>query len=1442
LNKIESLPVLQDCFLDHPYALAGRVIDPVLGTLSWQGKVERLRRKELEVLALLASVEGAVVPRQAFIELIWNGNNLVGEQAVTVTISSLRQALRDSQSAHPLIRTIPRRGYQLSEPVQQPVPTIVNVAPVPDAPPIFAAESTADSQAAAPTAPPLALVPGGDIPGCPGWRLMRRLSESQTGESASSESWLAEPSEYSAEVENTAPRVFRFCRSQAYLRRLQREVTLLRYVNQSLAERPNFAVIRDWQLDEPPYYVARDYAKYGSLGEWAAAGGLAQTPPLPLMVQLSEALAALHALGVVHRNLSAKTILVDETEPRAGREKSDSGPQLKISAFGFGALADRSALAPLNITSAGLTLGVEEATEEPSAADDVLALGAVLLQLATGDLQAQPSDTALDRVADTNLQAVLRRCIGPAHLRPSAAKLAAELHALAGTSAIAIAADIPAENSAQSPANPKASATTPRLLDGAESIGNYRLLDKLGEGGMGTVYLAEQRDPYRKVALKIIRTGLDGKQILSRFDAERQALAMMNHPNVASVHDSGLAADGRPFFAMEYIQGDDINTYCDAHHLSLPARIKLFLQVCDGMLHAHQKGVLHRDIKPSNLMVSSASDSAGSVKVIDFGLAKSLHGKLAAQTLHTSFGAFIGTPVYSSPEHVSGAASGVDTRSDIYSMGVVLYELLAGMTPIASESLENLEPQKVRELVCKSKLPSMREQLQNTSEEKRKELAEHRAIDVEELPKTLEGDLSWVVGKCLERDPNDRYASVLELKKDLERWLELRPVEARPTTGWYRFRKLVRRHRGASMLIAASVAMILLTTTAAILGYLRAERALEASRVAEVEASAAADFQVKQMQAVDPGAMGLTLREQLIDAVQKRSTERGWEPAAITQGQQQLSTLIEGVNFTDLSLGQLDKHQFQPTLASITKDFKDQPLLQARLWQSLADSLMKLGRIDAAMEPQQLALAQRKRLLGEDDPLTLVSLRTRGTLRVRNGQFEEAEADFRAAITGMQRVLGYQHLETLQSQSKLVEVFYEQGRYDEALKPAQDALDAARQTLAADHAVTLRLITLMGFISLGRKDFPEAEKFLRDALEGYRRVHGSQHPQTWNPMNNLAALFSSTGRYAEAETMLLQVLDAKRAGLGDNHGSTLATQTNLASVVGLQGRLAESEELSRQLLQAMERTLGEEHPDTLAVAHNLVFLLREQGKREEAVALARQNLSIVRREKGGSDHRLNLFKLSLAGALLVNEKFDEANTVLRDVLQAQRLTLGDLHRDTLATITYLASALEGEKNLGGAETLLREALAGQRKTLGDNDQDTVATIDQLAQILRARGKLAEALALGQESIDVASGLGDVGKRHLSLHQIHHAGTLLDLRRFDDAERLLDKAKTALTQDHYPERTTVEGLAEGYIELYTQRHKTQPALGFDAKAKPWERKLVLLKSDVARVAADILREK
>jgi serine/threonine protein kinase len=600
---------LDDLYLDQPYELSGRLIDPIGGWVAYAGEHNPLKRKHLEVMACLASASQAMVSRTALIDKVWNGNALVGDTGLTNAIYYLRRALHDADADAPLIRTIPRRGYQLT----------VQARPT-------------DRKAIA------TFSPGSPVVGKPDWHLLRLL-----GSNPVSETWLAEAQG------SQAQRVFRFCRSEQHLRLLRREITVMRYLREALAARKDTAIILDWQLEEPPYSLEMHYAAHGTLMQWSASrGGLSQVARarrMRLIGEVAGALAAVHAAGVVHRNVGAASILIDD-------DHDHDRVHARLGEFGWSDLIERSRLASMKITSAGLTLIGDEGTGEQmylapecatgqaaTSASDVHALGVLLLQMVVGDLQ-RTIDAGWERDVEFEpLRALIAACTDVhAERRPSAADVARTLQDIgadAATERPAVtdnADKTPEEQAAQRQSDPAASgaiASSAPLSMIGQTIGPYRVLDQLAEGGMGVVYLAEQRAPVqRKVALKLVKTGMDSKQVLARFEAERQALALMSHANVATVYDAGSTVSGQPYFAMEYVRGLDIAAHCDHLDMDLRERIALFLQVCEGVLHAHQKGLIHRDIKPGNILVSRMQDQPAIVKIIDFGVAKSLSGVL----------------------------------------------------------------------------------------------------------------------------------------------------------------------------------------------------------------------------------------------------------------------------------------------------------------------------------------------------------------------------------------------------------------------------------------------------------------------------------------------------------------------------------------------------------------------------------------------------------------------------------------------------------------------------------------------------------------------------------------------------------------------------------------------------------------------------------------------
>jgi serine/threonine protein kinase len=373
-------------------------------------------------------------------------------------------------------------------------------------------------------------------------------------------------------------------------------------------------------------------------------------------------------------------------------------------------------------------------------------------------------------------------------------------------------------------------ATSP-LENAGTVIGPYKLLERIGEGGMGEVWMAEQRQPMqRKVALKIIKAGMDTKQVVARFEAERQALALMDHPNIAKVSDGDATENGRPYFVMELVKGTPITRYCDDHRLTLRERLELFLPVCQAIQHAHQKGIIHRDIKPSNVLIAPYDPGAPGVpKIIDFGVAKAIGQRLTERTLYTGFGAVVGTLEYMSPEQAELTNQDIDTRSDIYTLGVLLYELLTGTTPLSYERMTHAAFMEMLRLVREEEPPKPSTRLSD-SKDSLPSIAAQRHIEPARLPKLVRGELDWIVMKALEKDRNRRYETANSLARDIEHYLHDEPVQACPPSAWYRLGKFARRNKSA--LAVAGLVLFFLVVLGSVGGWLLRDRAARRAETA----------------------------------------------------------------------------------------------------------------------------------------------------------------------------------------------------------------------------------------------------------------------------------------------------------------------------------------------------------------------------------------------------------------------------------------------------------------------------------------------------------------------------------------------------------------------------------------------------------------------------------
>jgi len=680
----------------------------------------------------------------------------------------------------------------------------------------------------------------------------------------------------------------------------------------------------------------------------------------------------------------------------------------------------------------------------------------------------------------------------------------------------------------------------PSGIKAAEAIGPYRLLERVGEGGMGEVWLAEQTQPiHRQVALKVIKAGMDTAQVVARFEAERQALALMDHPAIAKVFDAGATPQGRPYFAMEYVRGETITAYAKRHALAIPERLDLFLQVCEGVQHAHQKGLIHRDLKPSNVLVG-VRDDRPYVKVIDFGVAKATTHTLTDRTLHTELGAFIGTPDYMSPEQAEFGGLDIDTRTDVYALGVILYELLTGTLPFDPKTLREQGLDEVRRTIRDVEPP--RPSTRVTTAARSSSRVDSSAPTVVALARQLRGDLDWITMKALEKDRTRRYGSVSDLAADLRRHLDDAPVLASPPSATYRISKFVRRHRSG---VAVAGALVLLLVVFAVVMTVQASRIARARDRASQEAATAtqvSDFLVGLFKVSDPSeARGTTLTAREI----------------LAKGAQQLDNLM------------------------------DQPAVQARLQATIGDVYTGLGLYKDAQPLLTTALETRKRVVGPDNPDTLATANALANLYWYQGKYGEAESLYRDIVERRTRVLGADHPDTLRANYDLASLYAMQKRWEEFDRLSRDTLAKQRRALGDHHPDTLASLGNLESSYFARGRYEEALPVAIEVLESERRIFGEDHPKTLTSLHNLATVYDALGRYGEAEPLYLRAAKGKRRVLGVEHLGTAKTLDRLASMYMKQQRYSEAESAFLAAYSGYAKSVGGENPDTRRVIHSL---------------------------------------------------------------------------------------------------------------------------------------------------------------------------------------------------------------------------------------------------------------
>ncbi|HVK15431.1 MAG TPA: serine/threonine-protein kinase, partial [Fimbriiglobus sp.] len=756
-------------------------------------------------------------------------------------------------------------------------------------------------------------------------------------------------------------------------------------------------------------------------------------------------------------------------------------------------------------------------------------------------------------------------------------------------------------------------ASTP--ASGVVIAGRYKLLEVIGEGGMGTVWLADQIEPVRrKVAVKLIKPGMDSRQVLARFEAERQALALMDHPNIAKVHDAGATPEGRPYFAMELVKGVPITRYCDDHHLTLRQRLELFVSVCRAVQHAHQKAVIHRDLKPSNVRVAPY-DGRPVVKVIDFGVAKAAGQPLTENTMFTGLGAVVGTPEYMSPEQAELNNADVDTRSDVFSLGVLLYELLTGSTPLTQKRLKEAALLEVLRLVREEEPP--RPSIRLSTAEGLPSIAACRGLEPRKLSGVVRGELDWIVMRALEKDRDRRYETANGFAADVQRYLSDEPVQACPPSAVYRFRKFARRNKGP----LAAGGLVLLTLVAGIIG---TTWSLIVAR-AHYHHS-----QQEQRKAQASAAEATTVLEFFENRVLSAARPKGQ-----AHGLGREVSIRAAVDAAE------------PGIAST---FAGQPLAEASIRRVLGLTYWYAGDYAKAIGQHERALDLRQTHLGADHPATLGSMKNLGQAYQSAGRLSDALRLNQEALRLHKVVLGPDHRETLWTMNRLAETLMALGRPADALPLYEEELTIAKATLGPAHADTLIYMDKLAgaYRGLGRLD--DAVRLLEETQELYQAKFAPDHPDRLATVGNVALLYSEVGRWAEAIPLLRQSLELKRTVHGGGHPETSIALHNLGCAYRDAGQAAEALPHLEEALRLHAAKPGPDHHNTLIMASNLAWLYRDTGQLEEALALFQDTL---RRQQVGlaADHPSRLMVMNHTGTCLVTMKrYGEAGALLRECL------------------------------------------------------------------------------------------------------------------------------------------------------------------------------------------------
>ncbi len=685
-----------------------------------------------------------------------------------------------------------------------------------------------------------------------------------------------------------------------------------------------------------------------------------------------------------------------------------------------------------------------------------------------------------------------------------------------------------------------------------DRIGPYKILDFLGEGGMGSVYLAEQEQPIRrKVALKVVKLGMVTKEVIARFESERQALAMMNHPNIAQVHDAGMTLQGAPYFVMEHVAGVSITDYCDKHRLSTRERLEIFIPVCQAIQHAHQKGIIHRDIKSSNVLVA-VQDGKPVPKIIDFGVAKATNQRLTERTVFTQQGFLIGTPEYMSPEQAEMTGLDVDTTTDIYSLGVLLYQLLVGALPFDAGTLRRAGYDEIRRIIREVEPPKPTTRL-NSLGKLAKNIAERRHTDVASLTKDLRGDLDWITMKAMEKDRVRRYASASEFAADILRYLKQEPVLARPPSMFYKLGKFVRRHRigiaAAMLLVLALIAGMAGTT----IGLMRARKAEKMAQKEADQAKAINRFLQTTLGSANP-----------------------------IEGRSRDITVLQAL---------------EASIGHIHETFIGQPEVEAELRFNIGITFLRLGQYDRAETLLKESMQIFQKQLGPEDPMLIAPLNSLAILKQERGDDKEAEIYFRRALALAIRQHGEEHPDVISIMNNLAVLLQEEGDLAAAEPILRKNLQIDRKLFGKENLNVAIDLNGLGRLLLEKKEYEESTLVFEEAMRIFQK---ERSPVLALCMGNQGELLAAKGEYQKAETVLAKALALGLEKFGEQNQDVAKIRAKYGSCLVKLKNYGLAEQQLESSFPILQDSLGVRDKWTQRVIGYLVELYKARGNIEKA--------------------------------------------------------------------------------------------------------------------------------------------------------------------------------------------------------------------------------------------------